>query len=216
MTRFDPERHHRRSIRLCEYDYAQPGAYFVTVCTHDRACLFGEVVGGQVHVNDAGRIADACWRTIPDHFLHVALDTFVIMPNHVHGIIWIVDEPDDGVHHGVGDGVGAKHFSPPPADKPAFRSPSRTVGSIVRGFKVGVTKWMRANLDIHNVWQRDYFEHVVRDESDLERIRRYIAENPARWTEDLEHPNHPDNCRGEAAPRPYGGRGADGLRGSRR
>jgi REP element-mobilizing transposase RayT len=237
---YDPERHHRRSIRLQGYDYAQPGGYFVTICTRNRTCLFGDVVAGQVQLSDAGRAVEACWRAIPDHFPDAALDAVVIMPNHVHGIIWIVDESDNMTHHGRHDGVaasdhvgmkhsvgakdfsplrtgnpavqsdhvtyqgaddeaapdrvgmkhfvGAKDFSPLQTDDAAFQSPSRTVGSIVRGFKIGVTKWMRANADVHDVWQRNFFEEIVRDEAALFRIRQYIADNPARWAEDAENP----------------------------
>ena len=98
---FDPEKHHRRSIRLKGYDYAQAGAYFVTICTQHRACLFGEVVNGQMQLNDAGRFVEQCWLDIPHHFPHVELEAFVVMPNHVHGIIVITDP------------VGAKNFFAP-------------------------------------------------------------------------------------------------------
>ena len=84
---YDPNRHHRRSIRLKEYDYTQPGAYFITICTHDRAGLFGEIVDGEMRLNDCGRVAEQCWLDIPSHFPHAELDAFVIMPNHVHGIL---------------------------------------------------------------------------------------------------------------------------------
>ena len=92
-----PDRHHRRSIRMPGYDYAQPGAYFVTVCTHQQELLFGEVVGEAMVLNDAGRIVETCWYETPDHFQSVELDAFVIMPNHVHGVVMI---------------VGARHASP--------------------------------------------------------------------------------------------------------
>ena len=212
MRRYDPEKHHRRSIRLKGYDYRRPGAYYVTINAQNKACLFGEVVDGEMRLNDAGRVAEECWRAIPDHFPHVELDAFVIMPNHIHGIVWIVDdafvgaknvspEPNTGntgaknvsPEPNTGN-TGAKDFSPrrgmPRAASRAtvFRSPSKTVGSIVRGFKIGVTKWIRANTDIHDVWQRNYYEHIVRDDDDLNRIRLYIAGNPARWDEDSENP----------------------------
>ena len=99
MPRYDPQRHHRRSIRLRGYDYTQPGAYFITICTRQRAPLFGRVVDGKMALNAWGRIVWACWREIPHHFPHVELDAFVVMPNHVHGVIFIVD-------------VGATHASP--------------------------------------------------------------------------------------------------------
>jgi REP element-mobilizing transposase RayT len=169
---YNPKIHHRRSIRLQNYDYSRPGAYFVTICVQDRSCLFGDVVGGGMRLNDAGRVACECWNDIPKHFPHVHLDAFMIMPNHVHGIFFIV---------GPTMPVGAKNFSPQ-------HGTSRTVGSVVRGFKIGVTGWLRANTDIHVVWQRNYWEHIVRDESELNRIREYIADNPARWETDRLHP----------------------------
>lgn len=101
---YNPEKHHRRSTRLKGYDYSRPGAYFVTIVTQARACLFGDVVGGEMRLNGAGRVAEQCWRDIPIHFPHVTVDAFVVMPNHIHGVLWIVD--DDG------HSVGAKNFSP--------------------------------------------------------------------------------------------------------
>lgn len=95
----DPEQHHRRSIRLPGYDYAEPGACFVTICTKDRLCLFGEVVAGEMRLNAAGHIAHQCWSDIPNHFPHVQLDAFIVMPNHVHGILVIA-------HHAAPDDVG--------------------------------------------------------------------------------------------------------------
>ncbi|GAB4531582.1 MAG: hypothetical protein Kow0063_11050 [Anaerolineae bacterium] len=90
MNFYGPAHHHRRSIRLKGYDYTQPGAYFVTMCTHNRAYLFGAVVDGEMRLNALGEVARQCWLAIPDHLPHATLDEFVIMPNHVHGIIWIV------------------------------------------------------------------------------------------------------------------------------
>lgn len=177
---FDPENHHRRSIRLKGYDYTQAGAYFVTICTQHRTCLFGEMVNEQMQLNDAGRFVEQCWLDIPHHFPHVELEAFVVMPNHVHGIIVITDP------------VGAKNFSPLPNDGTStptlFLSTSRTIGSIVRGFKIGVTKWFRMNMDISTVWQRNYYEHIIRNESTLHRIRDYIVNNPLQWAVDRENP----------------------------
>jgi len=147
----DYPKHNRQSIRLQGYDYTQPGAYFITIVTHDRACLFGEIVNGEMRINECGERAQQCWLEIPDHFPQTQLDEFVIMPDHIHGIIIINDFPM----------VGAKNFSPLPFESSSrscqssprsnitpFRSPSQTIGSIVRGFKIGVTKWMRQNTDI--------------------------------------------------------------------
>ena len=170
LMKYNPDIHHRRSIRLRDYDYSQAGAYFVTICTHNHECLFGEIADGVMMLNASGRIAAQCWREIPSHFPHSALDEWVIMPNHLHGIVILTDT------------VGAKNFSP------LQNGTSKTIGSIVRGFKIGVTKWMRQHTDVHTVWQRNYWEHIIRDDADLHRIRQYICNNPARWEEDSLHP----------------------------
>jgi REP element-mobilizing transposase RayT len=180
MTPYDPQRHHRRSIRLKGYDYAQAGAYFLTVCTKDRACLFGDIVDGLMVLNVAGRVVDECWKAIPSHFSYVELDAFVVMPNHIHGVLRI-------------DAVGAKNVSPLPSRR---LGTSNTIGSVIRGFKIWVTKWMRANADIHDVWQRNYYEHVIRDKSSLNRIREYIANYPASWADDAENPRYVGSANG--------------------
>ncbi|MBP7798019.1 MAG: hypothetical protein KA072_05265 [Thermoanaerobaculaceae bacterium] len=116
--RYDPERHRRRSIRLKGYDYAQAGIYFVTVCTHQRACLFGTISDGQMRLNAVGQVATQCWRAIPDHFPDVSCDEFVVMPNHIHGILWIIG-PDPA-------GVGANNHSPLHSpQRPLERAPQR-------------------------------------------------------------------------------------------
>ena len=131
-------------------------------------------------MNDAGKVVEACWLAIPKHFPHVGLDVFVVMPNHAHGIVFITDR------------VGAKNFSPrwdnSDTTRRPIQSPSKTIGSIVRGFKIGVTKWFRENEHVGNVWQRNYYEHVIRNEESLSRIRQYIHENPTRWAFDRENP----------------------------
>ena len=178
--RFDPEKHRRRSIRLRDYDYGQKGAYFVTVCTHNREIIFGDIVDSQMQLNDAGRFVEQRWLDIPNHFPHAELDAFVVMPNHLHGIILITDT------------VGANNHSPLQdvvlAVQPPFRSPSRTIGSIIRGFKIGVGKWFRSNMGISVVWQRNYYDHVIRNNESLNLIREYIENNPAQWALDRENP----------------------------
>ncbi|MGF1522371.1 MAG: hypothetical protein ACFBSF_08650, partial [Leptolyngbyaceae cyanobacterium] len=89
---YDPDKHHRRSIRLKNFDYASPGAYFITICAYRRRCLFGEIIDGEMHLNKLGHVVRDCWRAIPDHFSHVELDEWVVMPNHMHGIVIIVDD----------------------------------------------------------------------------------------------------------------------------
>ncbi len=169
--------HRRRSIRLKGYDYSQVGAYFVTICTrrtsYGSVKLFGNIVDGRMILNDAGHVVRQCWLDIPDHFSNMELDEFVVMPNHVHGIIAIVD---------------TKHFSRPTNDTSRPHGTSKTIGSAIRGFKIGVTKWMRNNTGVHDVWQRNYYERIIRDHDEFENIREYISRNPAKWEFDRNNP----------------------------
>ncbi len=182
MNKYNPEIHKRRSIRLKDFDYGQEGLYFITICCQNREHLFGEIVEGEMQLNDIGRVAEQCWNTIPKHFENVSLHSFVIMPNHVHGIIEIITN------------VGAKHFSPENNEhwakdiSPLPKGTSKTIGSIVRGFKIGVTKWARQNTDIYQVWQRNYHEHIIRNENSYYRISEYIESNPKKWEDDCFYP----------------------------
>jgi len=127
-------------------------------------------------LNDAGRMVEKCWNNIPSHFPHIELDMFVVMPNHVHGIL-VMD-----------DSVGAKNFSPvQPGQRPC--GTSKTIGSVIRGFKIGVTKWMHAHTNVRDVWQRNYYEHVIRNEDELDHIWEYIIHNPKKWEFDRDNPD---------------------------
>jgi putative transposase len=166
----------RHSIRLPGYDYSQPGAYFVTFCTRGRECLFGSVVNCEMQLNDMGRKVWLVWKDLPRRFANVTLDAFTVMPNHIHGIIF----------------VGAQFIAPNQlalAQRGAMnRAP--TLGEIVRTYKAVSTRLIRQSISPGFVWQRNYYEHVIRDDHSLERIRDYIANNPARWAEDEENPEH--------------------------
>jgi len=195
MTRrFDPERHHRKSIRLRGYDYASPGAYFVTIVTQDRACLFGEISRGRMHLNAAGMAAQTMWAAIPVHFPRVRLDAFVVMPNHVHGIILIAgtdaatDDADESVPDDADELVRATHASPrrsPPQSPPhhPHGPPRRSIGAIIGSYKSAVSRHInqlrrpRSGL----VWQRNYYERIIRDYPSLQRVRKYIYANPRNW-----------------------------------
>ncbi|MBI2918111.1 MAG: transposase [Chloroflexi bacterium] len=170
---------HRRSIRLHEYDYTLPGAYFVTICTADRACLFGEVVGGEMRLNDHGRVVEDEWARASAVRANVTLDATVVMPNHIHGIIVINDTVPVCV-----TSVGATRRVAPTGPV------SGSVGAIIGQFKSIVTKRINASRGTPGaaVWQRNYYEHVIRDDVDLEAIRWYVFENPSRWGEDPANP----------------------------
>ncbi len=180
MGKYDPNRHHRRSIRLRGYDYTRPGAYFVTICTQHRVCLFGDVVDGEMQLNALGEIVWAEWFRSADIRAEIELhpNEFVVMPNHIHGIVWIVDNVGATGRANVG----------PHGCAPLHRPP-RSLASFIAGFKSAVTKRinkMRGTPGMP-VWQRNYYEHIIRNENALNRIREYIAMNPSRWMTDREN-----------------------------
>jgi REP element-mobilizing transposase RayT len=186
--RFDPDVKHRRSVRLPGYDYTTAGLYFVTICTAGRACIFGQVIEGAMDLNPLGAIADEEWRRSALVRREVEIDAFVVMPNHVHGIIRILG-PDDRFR-AVGAHGGRAHAVHPFGGRAAARQP-RSLGSFVAGFKSGVTSRARGLVDTSDgaLWQRNYYEHIIRGPDDLGRVRAYIAANPARWSEDKENPD---------------------------
>ncbi len=166
-NRYDTNRHHRRSIRLKGYDYSRAGAYFVTICTQNRAHLFGEVVEGEMRLNTFGEIVQAVWFDLPHHYGHVQLDAFVVMPNHVHGIIVLTADP-----------IGAG-FKPAPTGR-------YPLSEVVRAFKTFSARrinHMRGTPGVP-VWQRNYYEHIIRNDRELNAIRRYIFDNPQHWYAD--------------------------------
>lgn len=190
---YNPEIHHRRSIRLKGHDYAGGGLYFVTMCSKNRRQLFGELKNGKMRLSGAGRIAKECWQAIPEHFPQVVPGVLAVMPDHIHGLIKMPAGAAAGATAGAKARakVRAKNFSPlhppkhssspQPARPPAPKRPcgtSRTLGSVVRGFKVGVTKWVRKNTDIHDVWHRNYYEMIVRTPEAEKKIAEYIRMNP--------------------------------------
>lgn len=184
MTKFDPEIHHRRSIRLKEYDYTQPGAYFITFCTYQRMHLFGEVVDGEMVLNDAGKIARDEWFKTAEIRPYVKLyeDEFVIMPNHGHGIIWIDDD--------VGDDVGAWRRRAPTDVIEKFGKPVKgSIPTIVRAYKSAVTYAVNAAENQRGavLWQKNYYEHVIRNDRELNNIGWYIVNNPFNWQLDRDN-----------------------------
>ena len=183
---YDPNRHHRHSIRLKGYDYSQAGAYFVTIVTRNRECLFGEVVDGEMRLDAVGQIVAESWQWLAAQYDYVTLDAWVVMPNHLHGIIVITD----GAGGGRGDDGGRVGLRTAPT-APAKR---KTVGRLVGAFKTVSTKRINEQRGAPGaqVWQRNYYEHIIRDQASLNRIREYIQNNPAQWTLDRENPrSHP-------------------------
>lgn len=233
MNQYNPNKHHRRSIRLKGYDYSQAGLYFITICCQDRAHLFGEVINGEMHLNAFGKIALKEWLATEKIRDNCKIHESIVMPNHLHGIIEITFKK--GNDNTVGDELQFAHTNKPfvPTDKPSaptetkfdstalFKSPSQTIGSIIRGFKIATIKKIKENivegelgelqfaptastsLEEFNrgefgfvpaaeiirsldfkIWQRNYYEHIIRDEQAYYRISQYIISNPKKWTED--------------------------------
>jgi len=179
------DHHHRRSIRLPDYDYSQSGAYFVTVCTQQRETLFGAVGGDVMRLNEYGEIVAAVWHDLPQHYAHIALDAFVVMPNHVHGIV-IFEDPSER------RGEVASPRNADIANLGAATAPLRatTLGQVVAYFKYQSTK--RIN-ELRNtagipVWQRNYYERVIRNDREFNAVRDYIQRNPLNWARDHENP----------------------------
>ncbi len=158
----------RKWPRLRGFDYGQEGFYFITICTFSRACLFGAAAQGRVDLSPVGEVVARCWFGIPQHCPHVDLDEFVVMPNHVHGILAIVSGADGKLESAGMTGIP----------------------TIVGGFKAAVTKEVRAmeGFASTRVWQSRYYEHVIRSEISLRDIRQYIVDNPLKWDLDVENP----------------------------
>jgi len=269
--KYDPQKHHRRSIRLKGHDYTASGAYFITICTHQRQCLFGKIVDGEMQLNEFGNWVDACWKRLPTHFSHLQLDRFVVMPNHMHGILVLTHNPNEptpsngrGAAFGrssmqlptilrpnatPGSGQDRSHFTNPDCPNPidpdatfglepdrshfvdpvcsdtipnsdqplmnesepgvAFgremvvnginglpnAAPLRagSVGAIVLNFKSVTARRINQMRKMTSVpvWQRNYYEHIIRDDIALANIQKYIDNNPRSWWQDQLHPDNP-------------------------
>ena len=159
---FDPEIHHRRSIRLKDYDYTKEGMYFVTICVHKKSEIeFGKIVDAKMNLNEFGKMVEYTWFDLVNHIQFVELDAFVIMPDHIHGIIIITDT----------------------VDKPVARHPIRHGLGEIRQLKTFSAKRINKerNTTGNPVWQRNYYEHIIRNEESYSRISEYIKNNPAKW-----------------------------------
>ena len=193
-----PAHPNRRSIRLPAYDYTRPGAYFITLVTAGRQCLFGEILDGEMSTNAAGKIVQREWEDIPRRFRFLELDAFVVMPDHIHGIIII--RPTVGATRSdptlalSGSGPSPCMALDGPEGSPLLPKilHRRSLGAIIAQFKPRVTKriWKLPKMRGIPVWQRNYFEHVIRDDKDWDRIRRYIEHNPISWAADAEEPQY--------------------------
>ncbi len=175
----------RKLPRLKDFDYANDGAYFITICTANRENIFGEIQNNKMVLNESGRVAEKCWREIPDHFPNAKLDEFVVMPNHVHGLIWI--ENSNKIIKRVGN-ADLRSLQIPCSPQTQSQKIDRTkmaIPKIIHGFKSSVTRIIRQqNSATHSVWQKSFHDHVIRDDDELNRIRDYIWQNPKNWEKD--------------------------------
>lgn len=210
MNRYNPQKHHRRSIRLQGYDYSQEGLYFITICCQDRAHLFGKVEESEMILNAFGKIAWDEWFATEKVRKNCKIHESIVMPNHIHGIIEILYKKEKSAE-------GELKFAPiSPSEIGEFKSPSQTIGSIIRGFKIATIKKIKDYILENNsrgelqfaptefaptelqfapttkkiielnfkIWQSNYYEHIIRNEQSYHRISEYIINNPKKWNED--------------------------------
>jgi len=179
-----------QSTRLQNWDYGWNGAYFVTICTKNRECYFGDIADGKMQLSEIGEMANKYWLEIPQHFSFVKLNSFVVMPNHIHGII-VIDKIN----------VETQNFAPllqkqtlPSTPKNRFGPQSKNLASIIRGFKIGVTKnarlYEKAQYKAQDIaplpfkWQSRFYDHIIRNEKSFNKISEYIINNPENWEKD--------------------------------
>jgi REP-associated tyrosine transposase len=195
----DPEIHHRRSIRLRGYDYSQPGSYYVTLCTQAKSHLFGHIVEGEMHRNELGDFVALCWEWLAERYLYIKLDEWIVMPNHLHGIIVITNQGGDSASKTGGgsrtaDQAGGGSRTADQAGGGSRTAPTmrKPLGRLIGAFKTVSTSRIneRRGTPGRLLWQRDFYEHIVRDDDELNKIRDYIRTNPLRWNTD------PENVRG--------------------
>lgn len=175
-----PQHPCRQSARLSGYNYTQPGAYFITICTHEHHLIFGSIANDIMLLNPIGEIVRSCWLEITQHFAFTEISIYVIMPNHIHGIIVI------------NNSAGEQELTPQDARHESFGQPvRRSLPTIIRSFKSAVTKRVNTSLSdrVSNLWQKGYYEHVIRSEKEWVRIGGYILGNPMKWTTDRENPD---------------------------
>ena len=207
----DTKVHNRKSIRLRDFDYSKSGAYFITLCIKNKDCLFGSISKSKVILSTIGCKAKKYWEEIPEHFDNVMLDEYIIMPNHIHGIICIINEP---VWEVKKNPVGVQYIEPLHKGFEPLQSGDEfykkglissddiekkneyqklipgSIGSIIRTFKASVTRWCNANGYTNFKWQRNYYDRIIRNEKEMNHIRQYIFYNPVRWMFDSENPGN--------------------------
>jgi REP element-mobilizing transposase RayT len=177
----------RRSVRLKHFDYRSSMAYFVTICAHEKQCIFGEIIDGMMLKNPLGEIVEEEWLRTGELRPYVELDAAIVMPNHFHGIVMLIDANEGTENTGTAHAGTARHA---PTERAFGQSVSHSLASVVGSFKSAVSKRINELRGTPGavVWQRNYYEHVIRNEHNLQQVREYIANNPAKWELDRENP----------------------------
>jgi len=180
--KYNPDIHHRRSIRLKGYDYTQAGAYFVTMCVQDRACLFGRIEDAAMNINEFGYTVLDVWQWLPEQYPYVSIGEFIIMPNHFHCILII----DDACRGGSRTAHDIPHNTHEGGSRTAPTDKRKSVGRLIGVFKTVSTKRINEKRVTpgNKLWQRNYYEHIIRDDSEYQRIADYIVNNPTTWKDD--------------------------------
>jgi putative transposase len=217
IMKYDSDKHHRKSIRLKNYDYSKNGYYFITICSKDRACIFGELTVGallacaqnpctneMITLSNIGKIIDYHWIHIPNQYENVFLDEYIIMPNHMHGIVVI-----DSERAQASNALSRTQASS--ALPRAQASSAPTISQIIRSFKsksaMEYLKYVKENtLNLSGkIWQCNYYEHIIRDNKELDQIGEYIVHNPYKWDEDDDNPENKENENQSLQPNAYFG-----------
>ena len=199
--KYNPKKHHRRSIRLKGYDYSQAGLYFITICVQNRKCLFSDITNGKIKLNDAGRMVENQWLALPQRFTNIHLHEYVVMPNHFHAILEIVV----GATLVVAPNIPIAPNNPITQIKkgqqglaPTNNPNKKTVGNMVGAFQSIATVEYIRGVKNHNwerfdkkLWQRNYWEHIIRNDTECNRIANYIINNPRKWDNDKFNPGNP-------------------------
>ncbi|PSB02232.1 transposase [Merismopedia glauca] len=154
--KYNPDFHHRRSHRLQGYDYSSCGAYFMTIRSHNRECIFGEISEGEMQLNELGKIARSHWQQLSQRYQNLQIDESIVMPNHLHGIIILLESSSDR---------------------------RKSISEIIRGFKTFSTRQINGIRHQYGipVWQRNYYDRIIRSEEELNNVREYILKNPQNW-----------------------------------
>ncbi len=182
--KYNPEIHHRRSIRLPSYDYSQPGAYFITLCTTKKQCWFGQIKDRKMHINQLGKIVQNEWLKSAQLRQNLRLDEWIVMPNHFHAIVWMLESKEEQKSNSSPVLLGKVNCEDlsHKLSKKSFQRKANSLGSFIGGFKASVTKKINQlcqNTSIP-IWQRNYYESIIQDERALDSIREYIQQNPQR------------------------------------